>query len=613
MVIREKRQLWKKLTAVAVTAVTVCSLMGGGVYAEDGAAEEVAQEAAEEVAAEAAVPEMAAPIDEPVAAPAESVVSSVIATNEIDGWPKASEKESDYVCLLETATGTVLINKNMDAQSSPASLAKIMTILVAIEQGNLNDKVTMTQTGVDLAVAGSANLYTEVGESFTLRDMLYGVMLASANDMAMQVAEYVGGGSVDNFVAMMNEKAEELGCTGTHFVNPTGLTADGQVSTAHDLAVICAAALENPEFRDIASAETYTIAASEIYAPRELVNNFPCISDPENYRIDGVYGGKTGYTDAALNCIAAFCNRSEREEVLVALHSPDMAKSVRDASESFKYGYNKWKVRKVKPAKGEELLSGGKVVLPKKKKVKDCEKNETATDADGGMEQVETTYLWSGVPVGTSTILRVKPTPAPTSAPAVTEAAPAALPTDSTGTGFPLAATTGEGFSGLSEALNGGAAAGTPSGNGAETAAPGAATQAVPAGAEAGTADVAGTVAGAPNAAGTQVGMQDAAGVPAVGTQDAAGAQAGTQNAAGGQAVGTQDAAGAQAGVQGAPQVQTTDTAEAPETKAAQKVSLPLGVTMNRNAFIAIAVLSLLILLGIILILLTAVFRRGKD
>ena len=363
-----------------------------------------------------------------------------IITNRTEGWPKASEKDCDYVCLYDTSTDTVLINKGMDVQTPPASLTKIMTVLVALERGNLDDMVAMTQTGVDFAVSGSSNLYTVLGESFTLRDMLYGTLLASANDMATQVAEYIGGGSVDNFVAMMNERAKEIGCTGTNFVNACGMPADGHVSTAHDMALISAEAIKNDTFREMVSTVNYTIAATDIYAAREITNHHPSLASPDAYGFQGVIGGKTGYTDAAGNCLVTYVERDGRLIVCVTMHGDGIGACLQDTSEMITYAYVKWVLRNVKPKEGEELVAGGKVLTPKKKKIKNCDKNETVTDNGDGREKVENVYLWKGTEVGRATILRPKPTPVPTETPTPQPAAPetgAPQGTESTaGTGY---------------------------------------------------------------------------------------------------------------------------------------------------------------------------------
>ncbi len=560
--------------AAFLCAVLVITMLSAAVSADDEAAETAeAAEVIEEAVDEAAEAVEAALEGEAEAAPAaaapEAVISSVIRTNELPGWPAAKAKASDYVCLLDTTTDTVLIDKNMELQAPPAALTKIMTVLVAIEKGNLEDVVAMTQTGVDFAVAGSANLYTVLGESFKLKDMLYGIMLESANDMAVQVAEHVGGGSVDNFVAMMNEKAAELGCKATHFVNPSGLPADGQVTTAYDFALIGKAAAENPTFREIFSAASYTIPATAIYAPRELVNNFPGMTDPDNYGIKGLIGGKTGYTDAALNNLMAICERSGRTEILVLLHCASVEELMKDAKLSYTYGYKKWKAKDVPLAEGQELVSGGKVLIPKGGSLKECTVSESVTDNGDGRERVDSTYYWGGVEVGTSSILRAKPTPVPTSEPAPVEQT--AVPAGAAGTADPAAA-----------------AAVT------DTTA----------------AAAAGTAAAGTTAAGTAAAADPA--VPA-GTADAA-AQAGTADAAA--QAGAAAATGSALTQPAAPlagEGAVTDQAYAPEQKEARRVSLPFGVTMNQGPFIAIAVLSLLVLIGVILILITAIVKRNKD
>ena len=556
-------------------ALLVMSMLPAAVFAEEEAGTEEAVEVAADVAeavgdgeAEGALVdspdagesaeggEQAASQD---AAPAaETVVSSVIRTNELPNWPKCKDKSSSYVCLLDLMTDTVLIDKNMEIQTPPASLTKIMTVLVAIENGNLDDMVDMTQAGVDLAVAGSANLYTVLGESFKLKDLLYGIMLSSANDMAMQVAEYVGGGSVDNFVAMMNEKAQQLGCKATHFVNPTGLEAEGQLTTAYDFALICKEAFGNPVFREIASTTAYTIPATAIYAARELTNNFPTMSEPDTYKIKGLVGGKTGYTDPALYCLAAYCVRGGRAEVCVLLHCATVEELMRDCKLSFAYGYQKWKTREVALAEGEELVSGGKVLTPKKKTIEDCTTSESVTETEDGREKVDTTYYWSDVQVGTSSILRAKPTPEPTSIPAPVESVAAAADSSAA------------------------AAAGTTTDTGA----------------------AAGTAADAGAAVGTAAQAGEAAGTAA----DAAAAQPGA--AAAGTAGG---AAGAELTAAPAKEGAVSGQITASEPKASRTVTLPFGVTIKQNSFVAIAVLSLLILIGIIAILLTAIIKKKKD
>jgi D-alanyl-D-alanine carboxypeptidase len=184
---------------------------------------------------------------------AETVTETVepeITTNSIAGWPQGPEITSGAGIILETSTNTVLYGKNMDAPLFPGSNVKIMTILLALENSNLSDEVTMTATGVMGITDGGVSISAQLDEVFTMEQCLYAVMLASANDVCLQIAEHIGG-TVDGFVEMMNERAASLGCTNTVFTNPTGLPDDAQHTTAHDMALIMQAALENETFRTI--------------------------------------------------------------------------------------------------------------------------------------------------------------------------------------------------------------------------------------------------------------------------------------------------------------------------------------------------------------------------
>ncbi len=423
---RMKSKWLQKPLLLLLCLVFVLNGLPAMVFAEEAAPEEAAVE--EAAAPEAPAAEAPAPSDDG---------DDPILTNRLPNWPQAAPKQSDYVCLLDATTDTVLMNKGMDVQTPPASLTKIMTTLVALENGKLDDYVTMTETGVEYAVSGSSNLYTVVGESFTLRDMLYGVMLASANDMATQVAEYIGG-SVENFVDMMNERAKELGCKGTHFVNACGMPADGHVSTAYDMALIAREAMKNETFREITGTTNYTIAASQIYAAREITNHHPSLSSPETYGIRGVIGGKTGYTDLAQNCLVTFCERNGRLLICVTMHAAGIEKSMEDTVEMLQYGYGKWKVAEVETKKGETLKSGGQVVIPKKAKLTDCETKEKVRDLGDGTERVRTTYYWDGVKVGSAVLVRTIAEPESTAQPAASAAA--AFPPSASGAAAALSA-----------------------------------------------------------------------------------------------------------------------------------------------------------------------------
>ena len=151
-----------------------------------------------------------------------TAVTSGITTNSISGWPQGPEITSASAAVMEDTSNTFLYAKDMDQALSPAGAVKIMTCLLALESSQLTDQVTMTETGVSGVTDGGAHISSQLGEVFTMEQCLYAIMLASANDIALQIAEQISG-SVDAFVEKMNARAQELGCTNTVFTNPTGL------------------------------------------------------------------------------------------------------------------------------------------------------------------------------------------------------------------------------------------------------------------------------------------------------------------------------------------------------------------------------------------------------
>lgn len=214
--------------------------------------------------------------------------------------------------LINADSGECIIAYNADAQRGMASTTKIMTALVAIENGNLDEKVTVPNAA--LGVEGSS-LYLKEGEQMTLRDLLYGLMLQSANDAAEAIAIIVGG-SVEAFAEMMNRKADELGLENTHFTNPHGLADDNHYTTARELALISAYALKNETFREICSTKKTTIPAAE--GVRWLINHNKMLTV-----YDGAYGVKTGFTKATGRCLVSAAERDGVRLVAVTLNAPN--------------------------------------------------------------------------------------------------------------------------------------------------------------------------------------------------------------------------------------------------------------------------------------------------
>ena len=215
-----------------------------------------------------------------------------------DYWPEGPEVQSPSVILMEMSTGTVLYEKNSDERNYPASITKIMTTLLALENSDLNEVVTFSDDAIN-NTEGSG-IYRDYGEQMTMEQCLYAVMLNSANECAYAVAEHVGG-TVEHFVDMMNEKAAELGCTNTHFANPHGLFDENHYTTAHDMALIAKAAYQNETFRIITGTARYTIPPTNKHdEPTDLQMGFDPIRITDVSSVGGsVYVMGKNFTESS--------------------------------------------------------------------------------------------------------------------------------------------------------------------------------------------------------------------------------------------------------------------------------------------------------------------------
>lgn len=216
--------------------------------------------------------------------------------------------------LIERGTGMVLLAHNETLPLPMASTTKVMTALMALEKGDLEDVVTVGRNAY--GVPGTS-IYLGLGERITLRDLLYGLMLASGNDAAVAIAEHIGG-SVDGFCRMMNQRAAELGCEDTLFLNPNGLPAEGHHTTAYDLALIAREAMKHKTFREIVSTRRASIPWEGRSYDRILNNKNRLLGDYE-----GATGIKTGYTRAAGRCLVFGARRDGMEVIGVVLNCGD--------------------------------------------------------------------------------------------------------------------------------------------------------------------------------------------------------------------------------------------------------------------------------------------------
>lgn len=236
-------------------------------------------------------------------------------------WPEGPATESPAVILMEISTGTILYEKNSLEQNYPASITKIMTTLLALENADLNEIVTFSDAAID-NTEGSG-IFRDYGEQMTMEQCLYAIMLNSANECAYAVAEHVGG-TVENFVDMMNAKAAALGCTGTHFSNPHGLFSEDHYTSCYDMALIAKEAYKNETFRIITGTPRYTIPPTNKHEEQTDLQNHNEMLYPfktTKYRYENCTGGKTGYTDVARSTLVTFAEKDGMSFVCVVMRT----------------------------------------------------------------------------------------------------------------------------------------------------------------------------------------------------------------------------------------------------------------------------------------------------
>lgn len=231
--------------------------------------------------------------------------------------------------VLDAVSGRILYQRNPDERSLIASTTKIMTALVVCEQCNVLDRMRIP--GEAVGIEGSS-MYLKEGEVLTLQELLYGLMLSSGNDAAVALAIYCGG-TVEGFAEMMNDKARNLGLTGTHFENPNGLDCPGHYSTARDLAVLAAYAMENPVFYKTVSAKN--VKAGERY----LTNHNKLL-----WRVPGADGVKTGYTKAAGRILVSSATRNDRRIIAVTIDDPD---DWQDHGKLLEEGFSRYTIQRI--------------------------------------------------------------------------------------------------------------------------------------------------------------------------------------------------------------------------------------------------------------------------
>lgn len=338
-------------------------------------------------------------------------------------WPEGPEIETPSAIVMEVQTGTVLYEKNADEQLYPASITKIMTTLLAIENSDMSETVTFSEDAVYLNEGDTSHIWRDIGEEMTMEQCLYAIMLESANECAWAVAEHIAG-DVPTFVDMMNEKAKELGCTNTHFNNPNGLPDEEHWTCARDMALIGRAAYQNETFRIITGTARYTIPPTNKHSEPTYLQNHNEMLHPRKsteYVYSNCTGGKTGYTVAAGSTLVTYAEKDGMELVCVVMNTKSPAHWL-DSTSLFEYCFDNFQVWNISENETRfeqkeeentgalnanqafaELDKDACIVLPKTAEFQNS--TYEISGADSSDEVVGTiTYTYSGRTVGTADI-----------------------------------------------------------------------------------------------------------------------------------------------------------------------------------------------------------------
>lgn len=407
-------------TAAAVLAVSMTVLLAADVHADDTMTYEEALQAAYDI-----VPD----------------------TNNIRGWPQGPHVYGNSAVVVDMDSGAVLYGKKADERHYPASITKLMTALVALENSEPDDEVFFSQDSVSFLEYGDASIGMTPGEILSMNDAMYGMLLASANEVSYAIAESVGklmGGDYNTFLQAMNDRAEELGCTDSHWMNANGLHNDQHYTTAHDMARIASAVYQFEGFRTVTQTLNYTIGPTNLVGEsRTFQQNHKMLwpGNPNYYEY--CTGGKTGYTDQSRTTLVTMADNGNMRLVAVLLQ--DDGDVYADTRAMFDYVYSNFsKVQLKGQPKAEGISSyeddAAYVVLPAGIDFSSLDSEITITDKKEGTGKV--TYFYEGQDVGSADVVLtpeyVKEQTGYDITPRITEKGSALAGGSEDGTGLPL-------------------------------------------------------------------------------------------------------------------------------------------------------------------------------
>ena len=288
-------------------------------------------------------------------AEAEERKNEPVDTNEIEGWPQGPKIGAEGAILMDANTGAILYAKNIDERLYPASTTKIMTSLVALENCNLNDIVTVHQSAIDANASDGSNMGLYAGEQLTLEEILYGILINSANEGCNAVAEHISG-SIDNYVDLMNKRAKELGLKNTHFVSANGLHDDNHYTSPRDLAIIAREFFSHDVLCRMSSTPKYVIHETANHREHYLNSHNKLLSGMD-YEYQYLVGSKTGFTSNSRQTLVS-CAEKDGMKLICVIMKEETPNQFTDTVALFNYGFDNFTEVNIKNTDTRYQLSG---------------------------------------------------------------------------------------------------------------------------------------------------------------------------------------------------------------------------------------------------------------
>jgi len=339
----------------------------------------------------------------------QAIYDMPVQSNELENWPEGPGTYGEAAIVMEAETGAILYAKNIDEQHYPASITKVLTALVALENGNMDDPVKMSHDSVAFLQPGDSSIALKEGDELNLEQALYATLLASANEAAYTVAENVGinaGHDYEWFINQMNVRCKELGGSNSNFVNANGLHDANHYTSARDMALIGCEIFEHPEVFEIMQTREYVIEESETVERHVFQQKHKMLLEGYQAYYEDAIGGKTGYTSDALSTLITMADNGEMQLVCVVLHT--YGKNIYpDTTNLFEYGFNHFQKISVDGLEASEDIEailmdqdGGYVVLPDGVEFTDLTMELVPDDANNG--EATLLYYYEDMPVGSA-------------------------------------------------------------------------------------------------------------------------------------------------------------------------------------------------------------------